>query len=326
MKHISILVPSGDAVVGSIEGPFKVFSQVNEILKSQRKSAAFRIELVGTSSEITLNQGRITLHPSRTILEKFRTDLIVIPAPNGDVSRILSLNQPLIEWIRLQRKNGTEVASLCMGAFILAATGLLKGQECATHWIAASRFRELFPDVILNTEKIVVEDGGIYSSAGAFSYLNLILHLIEKYTSREIAVLTAKIFEIDIDRQSQSPFMIFQGQKEHSDAVVRKVQYFIEENFRERLTVESLASLACLSRRNLERRFKKATSLTTLEYIQRVKVEAAKLDLENSRHDVTDVMISVGYSDPKAFRDLFRRFTGLSPLEYRSKFSLTFVM
>jgi transcriptional regulator GlxA family with amidase domain len=179
----------------------------------------------------------------------------------------------------------------------------------------------MFPEVGLVTEKIITDEQGIYSSGGAFSYLNLILYLIEKYAGRDIAVLSAKVFAIEIDRDSQSPFIIFQGQKEHEDEPIKKAQVFIEKNFQDKITVDQLASMFALGRRNLERRFKKATSNTVVEYIQRVKIEAAKMNLEKLRENVNEVMYNVGYTDPKAFRTTFKRITGLSPIEYRNKYN-----
>ena len=134
----------------------------------------------------------------------------------------------------------------------------------------------MFPDVIFVDDKIMTEDDGIYTSGGAYSFLNLLIYIIEKYAGRDIAILTAKAFMIDIDRISQSPFIIFQGQKAHDDEPVKKAQEFIENNFEEKITVNQLALMLSVGRRNLERRFKKATSNTVVEYIQRVKIEVAK--------------------------------------------------
>jgi transcriptional regulator GlxA family with amidase domain len=179
----------------------------------------------------------------------------------------------------------------------------------------------MFPDISLVTEKIITDEHGLYSSGGAFSYLNLILYLIEKYAGREIAVLSAKVFAIELDRESQLSFTIFQGQKEHEDETVKKIQEFIEKNFQEKITIDQLASMQAIGRRNLERRFKKATSNTIVEYIQRVKMEAAKISLESSRENINEVMYKVGYTDNKAFRTTFKRLTGLSPIQYRSKYN-----
>src|SRR5689334_22912904 len=185
----------------------------------------------------------------------------------------------------------------------------------------ANEFRRMFPDVDLVVDKIITDERGTYSSGGAFSYLNLLLYLIEKYASRDIAVSCAKMFQIDIDRNSQSPFIIFKGQKEHEDEPIRKAQEFIENNFQDKITVDQLASMLAVGRRNLERRFKKATSNTVAEYIQRVKIEAAKKELESARKNINEVMYEVGYSDNKAFRTTFKKITGLSPIQYRNKYN-----
>jgi transcriptional regulator GlxA family with amidase domain len=249
------------------------------------------------------------------------TDLIIIPALDGDMIKNLEDNRDFIPWIQTQYKGGAEVGSLCIGAFLLAATGLINGRKCATHWMAANDFRKMFPEVNLVEDKIITDENGIYSSGGAFSYLNLILYLIEKYAGRETAVFCSKAFQIDIQRDSQSPFMMFRGQKEHEDEPIKKAQEFIETNFQEKITVDQLASMLTLGRRNLERRFKKATSNTVVEYMQRVKIEAAKISLESSRDNVNEVMYKVGYTDPKAFRITFKKITSLSPVQYRNKYN-----
>ena len=187
--------------------------------------------------------------------------------------------------------------------------------------MAANEFRKMFPDVDLVTEKIITDEQGIYSSGGAFSYLNLILHLIEKYAGHEMAILSAKVFAIEIERDSQLSFTIFQGQKEHEDESIKKAQDFIEKNYQDKITVEQLTTMLAIGRRNFERRFKKATSNTVVEYIQRVKMEAVKKGLEASRKNVNELMYDVGYSDIKAFRTVFKKVTGKSPIDYRNKYN-----
>ena len=177
------------------------------------------------------------------------------------------------------------------------------------------------PAVHLVDDKILTEEDGIYTSGGAYSFLNLLLYIIEKYVGRDIAIVIAKLYMIDIDKLSQSPFIIFQGQKEHSDEPIKKAQEFIETNFSERITVDQLADMLALGRRSLERRFKQATRNTVTEYIQRVKIEAAKKNLESSRKNINEVMYEVGYIDTKAFRETFRKITGLSPLAYKNKYN-----
>ncbi len=317
-KHISILVPEG-AILGSLEGSRQIFTQVSSFFTQRGEEPAFNVELVGLTPTTRLTNGIFTAN-HRTIADVAHTDLIIIPALDGDLREALQKNRDFIPWIVRQHTQGAEVASLCLGAFLLASTGLLKGRRCATHWMAQDQFRAMFPDVQLVTEKIITDDGGLYSSGGAFSYLNLILYLVEKYAGHEMAVLAAKVFAIEIERESQLSFTIFQGQKTHDDDAILRAQEHIEKSYAERHSVDSLAEMLAIGRRAFERRFKKATANTVNEYVQRVKIEAAKKSLESSRKNVTDAMYDVGYSDTKAFRSTFKKFTGLSPVEYRAKF------
>jgi transcriptional regulator GlxA family with amidase domain len=268
-----------------------------------------------------LHNGSFTVHADVVLSEADKTDLIFIPALFGDMKTALEKNKAFIPWITSQYKSGAEVASLCIGAFLLASTGLLNGKKCSTHWRSANEFREMFPDVELVDGTIITEEKGLYSSGGANSYWNLLLYLVEKYADRETAIMAAKVFAIEIDRKSQSPFIMFKGQTKHNDESVRKAQEFIESNFQEKTTVDQLADMLALGKRSLERRFKKATSNTVIEYIQRVKIEAAKKSFETSRKNINEVMFDVGYTDTKAFRSTFKKITGLSPIEYRNKYN-----
>ena len=321
MKHISILVPEGDCSLVNIEGTHRIFTEVNNLLIRSGKPRLFTIQLVGLNKEARIASGLFTIHPDMLIEEVVKTDLIIIPALFGDLKKSLELNRDFVPWMVRQYKKGSELAGLCFGSFLLASTGLLRARKCSTHWLAADDFRKMFPDVNLVPEKIITDERGIYSSGGAYSSLNLIMYLIEKYAGREAAIYLSKTFEIDIERPSQSPFIIFKGQKEHEDEAIKKAQEFIENNFRDKITIAQLASMLFLSRRNFERRFKKATANTVVQYIQRVKIEAAKINLESARENVNEVMYNVGYTDPKAFRNTFRRITGVSPVQYRNKYN-----
>jgi transcriptional regulator GlxA family with amidase domain len=271
--------------------------------------------------EVKLNDGVFSIHTDLLLEEAERSDLILVPALSGDLNRALELNQAFLPWVVDQYNRGAEVASLCIGAFLLAATGLLNGKYCSTHWLFNHQFRSMFPDVNLVDDKIITEQNGIYSSGGANSYWNLLLHLVEKYVDREMAILAAKFFALDIGRNSQSAFVIFTGQKDHGDEAVKKTQEYIETHYHDKLQVETLAELARLGRRTFERRFKKATTNSVVEYIQRVKMEAVKKQLESSHKTVSELMYEVGYTDTKAFRDVFKKVTGISPLDYRNKYS-----
>ncbi len=321
MKHISILVPKGAASLGCIDGSYMAFTRANEFLIASGRSPMFTVQLTALDTSPHVYDKFFTVQPDVVISDVTKTDLIIIPAVNGNMEQVIEDNKNFFPWINEQYEGGAEVASLCVGAFLLAATGLLKGKKCATHWLGTNDFKRMFPEVNLVSEKIITDENGIYSSGGANSFWNLLLYIIEKYTNRDLAIFMGKYFEIEIDRYCQSSFIMFQGQKGHEDEPVKKAQEYIEKNYHDKITVEQLTSMLALSRRNFERRFKKATSNTVVEYMQRVKIEAAKKGLESGRKNVNELMYEVGYSDTKAFRNVFKKTTGLSPIEYRNKYN-----
>jgi transcriptional regulator GlxA family with amidase domain len=321
MKHISIIVPSGHSSLPNIDGTHQIFTESNRFATTMGRAPMFDVKLVGLSKEIVQRNGLYAITPDCLINEVRKTDLIIIPAMHGDMRQAIEANKEFLPWIVEQYKAGAEIASFCIGAFFLASTGLLKGKKCATHWIAVNEFRSMFPDVNVVDDKIMTEEDGIYTSGGAYAFVNLVAYLVEKYAGRDMAILVSKAFMIDIDRSSQSPFMIFAGQKMHEDDAVKQAQEIIEKNFQDKITVDELAAQLCIGRRNLERRFKKATSNTVVEYIQRVKIEAAKKNLESGRKNINEVMYEVGYIDTKAFRTIFKKVTGLTPIEYKNKYN-----
>lgn len=319
MKKVTIIVPE-TAVIEAVADPHYMFRAVNQFLKQKGENKLFDVEVVGLKKHIELENNLYTVNVNRTINEVDKTDLIIIPAISGDFEDAIEKNLEYIPWLIRHYENGAELASLCVGSFLLASTGLLSGKKCSSHWVSADHFRRIFPDVDLVDNTIITEENGIYSSGGANSYWALLLYLVEKYTDRDTAILAAKFFAIDIDRDSQSGFIMFEGQKTHEDNEVLEVQNIIESNLKDKITVSDLADRTSIGRRSLERRFKKATNNTVLEYIQRIKIEAAKRSFEGSNKNITEVMYDVGYSDNKAFRSVFKKITGMTPIEYRSKY------
>lgn len=320
MIDVSILVLY-NAVPAAIADTAYVFSTVNDFLEQAGKEALFRVRLVGLTKEVILNRGLINFKPDLLVTEVDGTNLVIIPPMTGDALAGTYLNKDYAPWISHHYKNGAEVASLCVGAFLLAYTGLLRGKQCTTHWAYANEFRYYYPDVKLVDEQVITHQNGLYSSGGNNAYWNLLLYLVEKYAGREMAIRTAKFFVIDLDRRDQSPFIIFTGQKNHQDALIIRTQEFIEHNYADKLQVEEIAGHFNLTRRTLERRFKKATRNTVAEYIQLVKIEAAKKQLEIGRRSVNEVMLEVGYADVKHFRDVFKTITGMTPNDYRNKYN-----
>ncbi|MTI89345.1 MAG: helix-turn-helix domain-containing protein [Balneolaceae bacterium] len=321
MKHLTIIVPEGENNLESIVGPYNIFTRANEYWEGSGQQSLFEIELAGVSEEVEFYGDLFTVKPQTDISAISKTDLIIIPSLNHNYQEAVKENEGLTDWIKKQYKAGAEVASICTGAFLLASSGLLDGKNCSTHWSVADNFRSMFPKVDLQTDKLITDEHGIYTNGGAYSFLNLVIYLIEKYYGRQTAIYCSKVFQVEMDRESQSSFIIFKGQKMHEDEIVKEVQDYIERNVHEKISVKQLASQFAVSRRQFDRRFIKATGNTPFEYLQRVKIEAAKKLLETSRKTVTEAMYEVGYSDASAFRKVFKEITSLSPVEYRNRYN-----
>lgn len=324
MKHLTILVPdaqTGPNTLSCIIGSYHIFTEANRYYSRNNSDQPPTIELAGVTKQSDFVNGLLTVMPQKDIQAIEKTDLIIIPAIAPDFRKIEGKNSVLVEWISEQYKKGADVASMCTGAYLLASTGLLDKKNCSIHWNAAVNFKKLFPKVNVKAEKLITDEQGIYTNGGGYSFLNLILYLVEKYYDRPTAIYCSKIFQIDIDRHTQSDFIIFNGQKAHGDEMVIQAQEYIEKNFSEKISIEDLSKRFTVGRRSFDRRFTKATGNTPIEYQQRVKIESAKKELETSRKTINEVMYEVGYSDVKAFREIFRRITGLSPIEYRNKYN-----
>jgi transcriptional regulator GlxA family with amidase domain len=324
MKHLTIIVPDGQSnlsTIACIVGAYEIFNAANAYWKESGRKQLFKVEVAGVSKQAEFDNGLLTLRAQAPISTIEKTDLIVIPSLARDFQKFSKGNELLIDWITKQYNNGAEVASMCTGAFMLASTGLLNGKNCSTHWSAADSFRSLFPEVNLKAENLITDEQGIYTNGGGYSFLNLVIYLVEKYYDRQAAIYCSKIFQIELDRHSQSAFIIFKGQKNHGDETIKKAQAYIENHADEKISVQDLSSMFAVGRRNFDRRFIKATGNTPVEYLQRVKVESAKKEFETSSKTINEIMYEVGYSDVKAFREVFRKITGMSPMEYKHKYN-----
>lgn len=320
--QISVFVPEY-GTIEAITPPYRAFLTANQILAASGKDPVFSVEYVGLSEYVPANNGEYIIKTSRRLCEVAHTDLVVIPPVFGDIAKGIEMNAAAIPFLKKLHTQGSSLASLCIGAFLLAETGLLKGKKCSTHWAHIAEFREKYPDVEVEDGAVITEHDTIYSSGGANSLWSLLLYLIEKFSDRETAVMISKYFALDIGRDNQSQFAIFRGQKNHGDSRVREAQEYIEKHYSDKLNIAALAGLTHMGRRTFERRFKSATNDSPLEYIQRVRIEAAKKLFEATKKNVTEIMFDVGYTDAKAFRIIFKKITGLSPLEYKNRFAKT---
>ncbi|MET3879743.1 helix-turn-helix domain-containing protein [Chitinophaga sp. OAE865] len=320
MKTVSLLIYE-DAVLSSVSSVVDILVATNRFLAATGKEPAFKLDLVSEKMK------NIQLHTPaqficfKTISEVTHTDLILAPAFEGSPDTVLEKNKALVNWIRTMHACGSEVASLCLGSYFLAEAGLLNGKSCTSHWKAIDDMRNRYPAINILPDKVMTDEDGIYTSGGAFISLNLVLYLIEKFSGREASIQVSKLFSIDMDRYNQAHFAVFQGQRRHEDEDILRAQIYIEQNYDQQISIEQIASIANMSKRNFVRRFKLATHNTPLEYLQRVKIESAKKELENSALNINTLMYNAGYNDQKTFRQVFKRYTGLTPQEYRRKYS-----
>lgn len=320
MKHVSILIPHGDYSLVNVMGSQQLLLAASDRHKETTGRELFDIDLVGFGDHPPPGPGKAQAFPSKVWHEIERTDLVIVPAVHHPPELVIQNNAQLLAFLTKHHNQGATLASMCIGSYLLAATGLLDGKSCSTHWQHAPLMKALFPKVRVKEERLITDEQGLISSGGAYAFTNLILYLVEKFGGRELSVFLAKTFMIDIDRTRQSVYSQFHGAKQHADKTVLQLQDFIERHYAHKFTIGQLAEKHHLVRRTLERRFKAATACSIAEYTQKVRVEAAKKDLELGRKSITEVMFDCGYHDPKAFRDVFKKYVGISPLEYRRKY------
>jgi len=320
MKNVALLIHD-DVVLSTVAGPMDMFIHTNRYLQQEGEGPFFNIVLVGDKPYTEHANIPVCYAEYKCYTDLPRPDLIIVPAFYGSPDVILKKHGSLIEWLKHMHNQGAELASLCSGSYFLAETGLLNGKACTSHWRDMPDLNSRFPAVEFHSGMVITDQEGIYTSGGAFSSLNLILYLFEKYCGKEIGVWASKMFSLDIDRVSQSHFAIFQGQRTHKDEGILRAQTFIEKYYQDEISIDDIAGQANMSKRNFIRRFKTATQNTPIEYLQRVKIEVAKKALEKNEQNVSSLMYEAGYNDIKAFRKVFKRYTGLTPQDYRRKYS-----
>lgn len=228
---------------------------------------------------------------------------------------------PYARWLLNRHAQGATLASNCGGAFLLAATGLLAGRPATTHWMFADAFRERFPDVLMEPDKMVVEDGDMITAGGLMAWTDLAMRIVHRLLGPTIMVETGKFFLIDPAGREQKHYSSFSPRLTHGDEAILKVQHMLQARAGRPVSVADMGSEAGLEERTFLRRFKAATGMKPIEYVQHLRVGKARELLEFTRRAVDQIAWSVGYEDATAFRRVFQRVVGLSPGEYRQRFS-----
>jgi transcriptional regulator GlxA family with amidase domain len=318
MTQIGVLLTKYHRLL-SIAAILDVFETVNKFYSEDGEQPFFSIHLLKDGND---PKGSYGGHLIQELNEDLRFDLILIPSfAIDDMQRAIRENASFIDWLSEMRHKGSSIASVCTGAFLLAATGLLDDRSATTHVDASGKFAATFPAIRLQADAVMTRDQDIYTSGGCTNSFHLLLLLVENYCGREMAIRTAKYFAIDMDREQQSQFATFNPAPSHQDELVSRLQERIRREYAQVSTIEELINDIPSSRRNLARRFKHATGITFIEYLQRTRIEAAKRVLEQASGGVLESMIASGYNDEKTFRQLFKKTVGMTPSSYRDKYS-----
>lgn len=321
MIIISIIVYQ-DSFGSAIFPTIDLINSVNDFMLKTTGKPFFYLKIVGyKQKKIAINK-YTTIECNETITKTSPNHIILLPSVKEEFLDLMDLSyyDDLSLWLQEEYKKGVKICSMCLGSILLAHTGLLNQLPCTTHWMGDRIMRIRFPDVIMQTHKMVTKEKNIYTSAGAFSSLQLVFLLIEEYCTKELAYHFSKVLGIEYPIKSQSRFYIFSQQKEHEDTEIRQAQLFMERNYLQKISIHHLALKTNMSPRNFIRRFKKATGNTPISYLQKIRIEVAKKEFEAGNTIISDVMHATGYQDIKSFRVLFKKLTGLSPSVYSKKF------
>ncbi len=293
-----------------------------EFLTGTRQAPRFRVTTASVDGRAVRCDGPIHIKPMASIKDIRKTELIFIPTTGLSIDDVVERNAPVVPWLRRWHKRGVDIASVCSGVGLVAATGLLDGKRATTHWGLAERFREKYPRVKWMPELMVTEDHGFYCGGGVNASLDLSLYLVEKFCGHDIAMQTAKALLIETPRAWQAGFAIVPLKTEHSDESISNAQEWLHQNFHHNFSLEDPARRVGMSLRNFVRRFKQATGDNPLTYLQKLRVAAAKRLLESDHRTMQEISDAVGYQDVAYFRALFQRHTGASPSAYRRRFGV----
>ncbi len=289
----------------------------------QDREPLFAVETASQDGKDVVCTGGLRLSPSTAMHAVSKPQLVIVPGFMFNILGVLPSLGGMVQWLQQQHQQGCYIASMCTGAFVVAEAGLLDGRCATTHWAFSEQFARRFPQVKLQTERTVTDDGQILCSGGSTSGSDLLLHLIRKFGSPQLAAECAKKLLVDMAVRSQTPYATTTFKKNHTDAEILKIQIWLERHIASAVVLEQVAQVFGLSMRNFIRRFKQATDQTPIQYLQNLRIEKAKLLLESSQQAFEQITLRVGYEDSNSFRRLFRERVGLSPGAYRKRFEST---
>lgn len=312
------------ALASAVTGVIDLFALAGVSWQRLNRTAPepiFDVKMISTEGQAVNCINQIVLQPQLSFKDARNADLILIPTIGGDIDTVLIQQYQTIEWLAQQHEKGVDIAANCTGNFILAQANILNGRHATTHWGYESLFRQKFPEVLLQPEQMIVQDGNVFSAGGGMSWFDLGLLLIERFAGHDVAIETAKAWVIDVMRTDQRAYASIQGKKYHSDKTVLAVQSWLESHLCEPIKLSAVAKQFGISTRQLVRRFNSAIAIKPSEYLQLLRIESAKSLLENRQFSLVEIVHRVGYEDLSSFSRLFKKHTSLSPAQYRQKFA-----
>jgi transcriptional regulator GlxA family with amidase domain len=305
--------------------PIEIFTYAGvlwRMLQGEPAQPLFRVRAASIDGRAPRNQLPISVQPNAAIHDIDRTDLIVVPTAGLDLSQVCARNAALVPWLRHWRERGAAIAGICTGVGLLAEAGMLEGRPATTHWAIVAECRRRYPGVHWQPERFITESDGLYCSGGLYASIDMSIYLVEKYFGHEVAVQTSKSLLVETPRTWQAIYSAEPPPRVHGDERVGKVQQWMYAHFRTEVKFDDLAAEVGMSPRTFARHFKAATGETPMEYLHRLRINAAKHLLEAERKTVQEVSVAVGYEDAAYFRSLFKRYTGIGPQAYRERFGI----
>jgi transcriptional regulator GlxA family with amidase domain len=312
-----------NCMYSSITGPSDCLAVASSLWRTMVGGVGeplFRPTVVAPDNRVITAFNGTIIQAEKKLSENGAYDIVVIPAMFGDLEPLLA-DDETIGWLAGQGTRGACLCSVCAGAFLLARTGRLNGRKATTHWNLADDFVARFPDILLNRDKMLIDEGDCITAGGVTAYLDLSLYLAARFGSPELAAALAKMMLIDPARRLQTPYQTGSFNKAHGDREILATQEWLDGNFLGAVAIGELAARAGLGERTFMRRFRKATGDTPHYYIQQLRIAAARRLLETTAETIDGITLRIGYEDVGSFGKLFKRHTGLSPAAYRKKFS-----
>lgn len=313
-----------DGYASTAIGPIEVFHSAGLLwnwLHGENPQPPFRVRIASIDGNSVTTLCSLGLTPQHSIHDIEHTDIIILPASGWDVMDRIAKNSALLPWLHKWYAGGAYIAGVCTGVAFLAECGLLDGREATTHWGVADIFRQRYPRVIWRPDRFVTEDGRLLCSGGVYASLDISLYLVEKFCGHEIALQCAKSLLLSMPRSQQSGYSVVPLSHPHSDEKIRAAEEYLQGHLGKPISIDLLADHAGMGQRNFIRRFKAATGRMPGEYVQMLRVAAAKEMLEQGASSIQAVSTKIGYEDVAFFRSLFKRHTGLTPADYRARFA-----